>query len=571
MNIGFAQKKRKMKIGVWRGLRRRTRINVLTLNLLFYFMTVCCGDSFLFKWDEVVVFGQPNYTSNAFNAGLGYLQSLAVDPLDGSLWVGTQSLTNRSSLFTFCRNFSANFSSFVLQPSKSILIPNNPYVLSLLWLDSQTCLMGSKNNNANTSNLFVTRDHFTTTQQLPVEYNAFNDVIYGLGYSDVSNQVFVSKSTENQVRVLDNDGFFNKTLYVIGNAFNNNTLVSPPNASSLNTPYRIHQDCAGGFWVVDQGNCRVLHFKWNQTVADAVIGQPNFTTDCSSNLGIFSQTQPFGIAMNSDCSIMWISDTYRILRFRAPFNNTSQPEGVLGKPDFSSVSYYPPTASTFYGIYDILYDSKTKRLYLVDDGNNRVITGVTDEGSLRLAIIYNNVTINSAETLEINSSGTDQTLAIGGSLELKNGSLTRLNEGQVVLVARTITFGGMLTLVVNSSTQDQTVINVFNYSSSLNNSRFDQIVVIHNDGGRSECLSGTAQYEEKNMAVLVGISSKCVRSSSTGEADGGNSQTRTITIGVVVGVVGFCLLLCLGLGIILVVVVVVSKKRRDNRRVTAKF
>ena len=538
------------------------------MNLLFYFMTVCCGDSFLFKWDEVVVFGQPNYTSG-FNAGLGSPYSLAVDPLDGSLWVGTQPVqTNSSSLFTFSTNFTANSSSFVLQPSKSILIPNNPNVVSLLWLDSQTCLMGSNNNNANSSGLFVTRDDFTTTQQLPLDYNTFNDIISGLGYSDVSKQVFVSKYRENQIRVLDKDGFFNKTLYVIGNAFNNNTLVSPPNASSLNGPWKIQQDCAGGFWVVDTDNCRVLHFKWNQTVADAVIGQPNFTTDCSSNLGIFSQSNPFGIAMNSDCSIMWISDSYRILRFRAPFNNTSQPEGVLGQPDFSSDSSYPATASIFNGIFDIQYDSKTKRLYLVDEGNHRVITGVTDEGSLRLAIIYNNVTINSAETLEINSSSTDQTLAIGGSLELKNGSLTRLNEGQVVLVAQTITFGGMLTLVVNSSTQDQTVINVFNYSSSLNSSRFDQIMVIQNDGGRSGCFSGTGQYEEKNMAVLISISSKCLRSSSTTED---HSKTRTITIGVVVGVVGFFLLFCLGLAIILMVVVIIGKKRRNNREVAAKF
>ena len=146
------------------------------------------------------------------------------------------------------------------------------------------------------------------------------------------------------------------------------------------------------------------------------------------------------------------------------------------------------------------------------------------------------MTINSAETLEIDSSGTYQTLAIGGSLELKNGSLTRLNEGQVVVVAQTITFGGMLTLVVNSSTQDQTVINVFNYSSSLSSSRFDQIMVTQNDGGRSECFLGTAQYEQKNMAVLISINPQCVRSSSTGESDGGNSQTRTIIIAVVVGV-----------------------------------
>ena len=120
-------------------------------------------------------------------------------------------------------------------------------------------------NNPYTSSLFVTRDHFTTIQQL--DYNAFNDFISGLGYSNVSNQVFVSKFYENQIRVLDNDGFFNRTLYTIGNPFRNNDIVTPPNASSLNNPTRIHQDCAGGLWVVDSRNCRVLHFKWNQTVA----------------------------------------------------------------------------------------------------------------------------------------------------------------------------------------------------------------------------------------------------------------------------------------------------------------
>ena len=203
-----------------------------------------------------------------------------------------------------------------------------------------------------------------------MDYNGFNDNIYGLGYSKVSNQVFVSKLLENQIRVLDNDGFFNKTLYVINN---NKAVVIPPNAASLNHPYRIHQDCGGGFWVVDTGNCRVLHFGWNQTVADAVIGQPNFTTDCSFNSGIFSGFLIYGIAMNNDCSIMWISDHNRILRFRAPFNNASQPEGVLGQPDFSSHSYYPASASSFYGILDILYDSKTQRLYLVDYGYNRVV------------------------------------------------------------------------------------------------------------------------------------------------------------------------------------------------------
>ena len=105
MNIGFAQKKRKMESGVWGGLRRRTRINVLTLNLLFYFMTVCCGESFLFKWDEVVVIGQPSYTSgfntsNAVNAGLGSSIQFSSESF-GWFFVGWNSTTTNQQQQSF--------------------------------------------------------------------------------------------------------------------------------------------------------------------------------------------------------------------------------------------------------------------------------------------------------------------------------------------------------------------------------------------------------------------------------------------------------------------------------------
>ena len=532
-------------------------------------MTVCCGDSFLFNWDEVVVIGQPKYTSDII-AWLGYPESLAVDPLDGSLWVGVKQAIN-SSIFVFSTNFTANSSSFVLQPSKSILLPNNPNVGSLLWLDSQTCVMGSTNLLGNSFSLSITRNHFATIQQLPMDNN-FNDYIYGLEYSKISNQIFVSKYSQNQILVLANDGFFNKTLYVIGNPFNNDTIVSPPKASSLYNPSKIHQDCAGGFWVVDRGNCRVLHFGWNQTVADAVIGQPNFTTDCNK-AGIF-RISPQGIAMNSNCSIMWISDSSRILRFRAPFNNTSQPEGVLGQPDFYSDSLTATSASTFYGISGMLYDDKIQRLYIADSLNYRVITGITDEGSNRLAIIYDNVTINTGETLQINSSAKDQTIVIAASLELKNGSLTRLNEGQVVLVAQNITFGGELTLKVASAKQN-VIVNLFNYSS-YDNSTFAQITVeLNDDGETSKCMvpRSTAQYGAKNMGVIINFSSGCdseSRSNSQATGDGGDGKTRAIIIGVVIGVAGFFILICLGIAIVLMLVAVVGKKMKSNRRVAAK-
>ena len=73
-------------------------------------------------------------------------------------------------------------------------------------------------------------------------------------------------------------------------------------------------------------------------------------------------------------------------------SSTSQLEGVLGQPHFFSDSPYNASASTFYSITDMQYDCKTQRLYIVDNKNNRVVTGISDEGSSGLAIIYNNVT-----------------------------------------------------------------------------------------------------------------------------------------------------------------------------------
>ena len=226
---------------------------------------------------------------------------------------------------------------------------------------------------------------------------------------------------------------------------------------------------------------------------------------------------------------MWISDNFRILRFRAPFNSTSQPEGVLGQPDFSSYFVLCLLVQVLSLIIpDMQYDSKTQRLYIADLYNNRVVTGVTDEGSDKLTIIYNNVTIHSGETLQINSSGTDQTLGIAASLELKNGSSTRLNEGQVVLVAQTISFGGELILKVESAKQNVSV-NLFNYSS-YDNSTFAQIIIELNDGETSKCMvtGSTAQYGAKNMGVIISFSSGCdSESTSNSQATGDGGTTSS--------------------------------------------
>ena len=227
------------------------------------------------------------------------------------------------------------------------------------------------------------------------------------------------------------------------------------------------------------------------------------------------------------------------------------------------------------GIYDIQYDSKTQRLYIADPNNNRVIAGITDEGSSRLTIIYNNVTYNSGETLQINSSVKDQTLAIAASLELKNGSSTRLNEGQLVLVAQSMTFGGELTLKVDSAKQN-VMVNLFNYSS-YDNSTFAQITVeLNDDGETSKCkvAGSTAQYGAKNMGVIISFSSGCdsesiSNSQATGDGgdrgDGGDGNTRAIIIGVVVGVAGGFIICVMVVGCVVLGVIAWRKRKQIQR------
>ena len=559
------------------------RSNVLFILVALFFY--CCsieitlGSGFLFKWEDVRVYGQPSYTANygPYNTGTantsfgGSPYCMSLRPSNDSttaptLWVGA-SVNSIARIVTFSTDFGTINSSFIV----GVSVPQSPFPLvthdlrntgiqSILWIDSATCLVYSYSDG------FV-----TTSQVLPGPNGTFNTNdhygnVNGLGYSNISKQIFISLMDYNQVRVLANDG---RTLLTIGNK----DITTPPNASSLYGPALIHHDCAGGFWVADAQNCRILHFGWNQSIADQVVGQSNFTTSCPSSLFY----NPQAIAMNDDCTTMWIGDifTITIFRFRAPFN-TSLPDGVLGSSNFSPItSPLPTSASTFYSILEMYYDSRTQRLYVLDSLNLRIIVGSTDEGTSDLKIIYQNVVIQTGETLQVNASATSQTLAIAGDLGLNNGSQTVLKQGQSVLVSQNIRFGGILTLIVNSTNSqrrtNEQLVSLFDYSS-YDNSTFNEIKV---DDGGSGCLTGEGQYSRKNMGVLISVNPACEASSKGSAGDGGTTaadgSTRdSIIIGVVVGVVGCCILLGIGIAVLVLIVFIVKKKVAESRSVAAK-
>jgi len=118
---------------------------------------------------------------------------------------------------------------------------------------------------------------------------------------------------------------------------------------SLNEPRGIATwnqlgDPLRGFYVVDTGNHRVLHFPLFSSTPDRVYGQGgDFTTAIPSKDGPSARSlrAPTGVTVDRDGSI-WVADTghHRVLHF--PKGSTVA-DRVLGQPNMTSAA--PPTAA----------------------------------------------------------------------------------------------------------------------------------------------------------------------------------------------------------------------------------
>lgn len=110
-------------------------------------------------------------------------------------------------------------------------------------------------------------------------------------------------------------------------------------------PGQLAFDASGNLYVIDNGNNRVLGFKSTSLttghIADLVIGQQDMQSTLPTNSTfVTGLTSPSGLAVDSKGNV-YISDAgnNRIMRFPAPFNQTStplQPDLVIGQKTFSS-------------------------------------------------------------------------------------------------------------------------------------------------------------------------------------------------------------------------------------------
>lgn len=99
-----------------------------------------------------------------------------------------------------------------------------------------------------------------------------------------------------------------------------NRGAAAPDRTSLNAPTSVAVDKAGGLYVADFGNHRVMYYPGNSTLAERVYGQNGSFTTATSNAGggpnATSLASPEGVAVDSENNL-YVGDreNHRVLRF----------------------------------------------------------------------------------------------------------------------------------------------------------------------------------------------------------------------------------------------------------------
>jgi DNA-binding beta-propeller fold protein YncE len=212
----------------------------------------------------------------------------------------------------------------------------------------------------------------------------------------IDHRLFVADQGNNRVLVfnLDSTNSIASTTaaYVLGQPdFISNAAATTQNGMSV--PYGLAYDPATGrLFVADDGNARVLVFDASTSTirdgenAENVLGQSDFVTNSAATTQS-GMTQPHGLAYDPATSRLFVADDgpNRVLVFDASTSTlAATPEGepaenVLGQTDFTSNNTTTPTQSAFADVWGLTYDPTTSRLFVPDQGDNRVL--VFDAGS----------------------------------------------------------------------------------------------------------------------------------------------------------------------------------------------
>eukprot|EP01088_Endostelium_zonatum_P018617 TRINITY_DN602_c0_g1_i4.p1 TRINITY_DN602_c0_g1~~TRINITY_DN602_c0_g1_i4.p1 ORF type:complete len:511 (+),score=68.03 TRINITY_DN602_c0_g1_i4:56-1588(+) len=493
--------------------------------VLLFTVLPLCNANVLFSWDDV-----RSVTSNRTGqscVGLRGDETFSVPPRGTfipntfrvwSLGVNSSSSVNPNSYLDFQN-----------------LVTGNNAVQAVCWINVTRVLLGAN------VDLFLLDTNFTALNStLSLNGTRLNSPsgsswggVEGCSYDSATNTALVSHDTYYISRVDISTG--NSIVVVNGSGGNNNWK-------------QVRFSNKGGLWATDSQNQLVSYFESlnpGQTTPEFSFGQNYSSPEFKLNI-------PIGLALDQTQTVMWVSDENRILRYRSPFNG-SLPEAVFGADSFVRPNTQPTTPTTDNNcafVTSLEFDDNSKQLFISDLGFKRTLIGVTDLGTPG-TIVYGDQNVSSGNfSLPPNTN----TLIITGNIVFTNNTQTSLNQGQSIIIGRCASFGGNLSLNLNSSAVGQNLTNLISYDCYNDSSTFGSIQ-IQTDGKAQSCVQGSPTYGEKSFGVLIGNSGQC------GGGDGNDNQKRNIIIGVVVGVVG-CIIISLIIAAILLVVIHIIKNKK---------
>ena len=373
-------------------------------------------------------------------------------------------------------------------------------------------------------------------------------------------------------------------------------------STSISLPRKTRFGCNNDFWITDSDYSRILRYPANSTdtpvTPNLFWGEYNFTTnDAQTTQNGFRF--PTDIVFTDDCQVAFVADKNRVLRFRAPFSPYQNAEGVIGASNFTD-SHSGRNYTEFNTIYRLQFKDNldgTGRLYILDHGNGRIVSGTTqytpatpttatatpttatatnpvtpsfspsvgkpilqcDAQTVETCSLYHDVYISS--TLYFGSDYSS--VVINGSLFFSNSSRTYLSAGQTIKVAQTAQFGGVLTVVLSEDQLNEgSVINVTIASYGDKQGEFDNITIqvgsMQSEGFEGCQATSQSVYGEKSLHLIVSVSN-CGK-----EQDGGINNK--LVIGLVVGV-GGCAIIVVVAGVVIGVVVVLDYHRSRKVKV----
>jgi uncharacterized protein (TIGR03437 family) len=274
-----------------------------------------------------------------------------------------------------------------------------------------------------------------------------------IDYSQTPFTLYVSDAGNNRVLIWKNaTGFHSGDAadLVIGQpnlrtgAANNSGAQGSanPSGATLSGPTGLAVDSAGGLWVADTGNNRVLHYprpvsQTGTITPDVVLGQAGFNSSNSGLVSASSVQSPLGLAMGPNGEL-FVADNgnNRVLEFAASPSTNASAIRVFGQPNFiSGVATSNVSAQTLTGPTGLFVDAGYN-LYIADAGANRVVVvpniSVAATSGTPAAFVIGQSTFSAASPTSLNGP-TDVALDGNGNIYISDTYNNRVLMYQSVL------------------------------------------------------------------------------------------------------------------------------------------